>query len=57
MKAWGEDYNLMRARIIYEEDPPSYEELITEMIALRKRINKLEWTIEMPYLKEEPQEL
>jgi len=42
-KAWRDDYNTMFELMIYEEAPPSYEEIITGLRELKERINTLPW--------------
>lgn len=54
LKAWSEDYSKMRELMFYEENPPTFEEVITQMEAVRKRINELTWQIEMSYLTPNP---
>jgi hypothetical protein len=43
---WKNDYAIMMEEMIYEENKPSFEELITVLNNLNKRINPLDWEIE-----------
>jgi predicted nucleotidyltransferase component of viral defense system len=43
---WKKDYASMMEEMIYEENKPSFEELIAVLNNLNKRINALDWKIE-----------
>lgn len=43
IKAWETDYNKMIVEMIYEENPPSFEEIINDLTQLKNRINELPW--------------
>lgn len=47
--AYRADYARMREEMIYEENPPSYEELIHGLTDLRDRLNALPWKFETQY--------
>lgn len=49
MKDWENDYHEMLESMIYEENPPSFDQLIDEMTILNKKINTLNWTFEKEY--------
>lgn len=40
---WEKDYNTMVEQMIYEENPPSFKEIISDLTALKKKINALDW--------------
>jgi predicted nucleotidyltransferase component of viral defense system len=46
---WKEDYNTMLEQMIYEQDPPSYSEMIEELNNLKIRINALEWKFDKEF--------
>lgn len=48
-EAYKADYARMREEMIYEENPPSYEELIRGLTNLRERLNALTWRFETVY--------
>lgn len=41
--AWKSDYETMLEQMIYEENPPSFDELIVSLTELKNRINSLGW--------------
>ncbi|MGI8597773.1 MAG: nucleotidyl transferase AbiEii/AbiGii toxin family protein [Chitinophagaceae bacterium] len=43
MDAWQADYKKMLEEMIYEENPPSFNEIISELTNLKERINALPW--------------
>jgi hypothetical protein len=43
INAWRADYNRMMEQIIFEENPPSFDQIMKELIDLRQRINSLPW--------------
>jgi len=40
---WKADYNTMVEQMIYEKDPPSYEQLLSTLSKLKRKINALPW--------------
>lgn len=46
---WRADYNTMRDQMIYEKDPPSYDEIINELKELRDRLHALPWKFDAKY--------
>lgn len=44
--SWRSDYLTMKQQMIYEANPPSFDELITDLTKLRNRINSLPWIFE-----------
>jgi hypothetical protein len=40
---WEKDYNIMRDTMIYEQNPPTFSELLESVIELKERINNLPW--------------
>ena len=43
MDDWKTDYEKMVEEMIYEEKPPTFDELINGLTALKNKINALEW--------------
>ncbi len=39
--AWKADYTTMKREMIYERNPPSFEQIITDLIELKRKINAL----------------
>lgn len=46
LAAWKSDYNTMREEMIYEENAPSFEQLVSELRELQQRVNALPWTFD-----------
>lgn len=46
IEAWKTDYKTMQEQMIYG-DSPSFEVLITELLALKSKINAVDWQIEI----------
>lgn len=53
MNAWKADYNVMIEQMIYEENPPAFDEIISDLKNLTQKINSLEWkfSLELPQPK------
>jgi predicted nucleotidyltransferase component of viral defense system len=49
MDAWRKDYNSMIEQMIYEESPPSFEEVIEEITRLKEKMNSLPWRLEQEF--------
>lgn len=49
LDAWRADYNTMLEQMIYEENPPSFDVVISELTRLKDKINALPWKIEMQF--------
>lgn len=49
MDAWKADYKTMTEQMIYEQYPPTFDEIINELIILKKRINNIEWHFEVKF--------
>lgn len=49
IEAWKEDYKIMLEQMIYEENKPSFEDIITEITALKEKINALNWKLETEF--------
>jgi len=45
--AWRADYNTMVEQMIYEKEPPTYDQAIGLLTELKARINVLNWSFEM----------
>ncbi len=51
IEAWRDDYNIMVERMIYEENPPSFDEIISDLTTLKESINQLPWQFPMHFPK------
>jgi predicted nucleotidyltransferase component of viral defense system len=49
IEAWRADYNTMIQQMIYETNPPSFDQMIAEITELRSRINALTWRFETEF--------
>lgn len=49
LDAWKDDYKTMVEQMIYEENPPSFDEIISELIKLKNTINALPWRFDKKY--------
>jgi len=47
--AWRTDYSVMVEQMIYEERPPSFDEIISELTKLTNNINVLTWRFEKKF--------
>ena len=47
--AWRADYNTMIQQMIYEINPPSFDQVIAELTELRNRFNALSWKFDHVY--------
>ncbi|MEN9303384.1 MAG: hypothetical protein RL264_1813 [Bacteroidota bacterium] len=45
IEEWEKDYTTMIQQMIYEENPPSFKEIIADLTALKTKINELDWEI------------
>jgi len=50
IKTWETDYNKMIVEMIYEENPPPFEEIINDLTQLKNRINELPWRFNKEFL-------
>lgn len=51
MEAWKADYTIMTQQMIYETNPPTFNELISTLTRLNEKINAMEWKFEMEFPK------
>jgi hypothetical protein len=49
--AWEADYAKMKEDMIYEENKPSFEDLINNLEELRKQFQAVEWAFELEFSK------
>lgn len=49
LDAWRADYNTMIQQMIYETNPPSFDQMIAELTELRNRFNALTWRLNNVY--------
>lgn len=49
MGAWKDDYKTMLEEMIYEENPPSFDELLSGLTALKDKINALDWSFDIEF--------
>jgi len=47
--AWRADYNTMLELMIYDRNPPSFDQTIAELTELKSRINKITWRFEADF--------
>jgi len=47
MEAWKVDYSTMVEQMIYETNPPTFNELISELTKLKEKINAIEWKFDI----------
>jgi hypothetical protein len=46
---WEADYSKMKEDMIYEENKPSFEEIIKKLTELKEKINALDWKLETKF--------
>lgn len=46
---WKADYDIMLLEMIYEENPPSFDEIISNLTTLKESINQLPWQFPMHF--------
>lgn len=49
VKAWEDDYNKMRSQMIYEQDPPSFQDLITNIEHLKEKLVAVSWEFTLEF--------
>ena len=49
LEAWNVDYNTMVEQMIYEQNPPKFNELISNLTNLKNKINSIEWKFETQF--------
>lgn len=49
MGEWKSDYETMLEQMIYEENPPSFDDMIKELTLLKERINNLKWKFDLEF--------
>jgi len=49
MEVWKADYATMVEQMIYETNPPAFNELISELTRLKEKINSMEWKFEIEF--------
>lgn len=49
IEAWRVDYNIMIEQMIYEVDPPSFDQIILELTELKDKFNSLKWKFSKEY--------
>jgi len=49
MHLWKTDYEKMLLEMIYEENPVSFDDIISDLTALKSRINQLPWQFPMQF--------
>jgi hypothetical protein len=47
--AWKADYQKMREQMIYEQNPPTFDELLESIEKLKARLSKLEWEFSLEF--------
>lgn len=51
MEEWKADYTKMKEDMIYEENKPSFEELLDNLNALRNQLQALDWSFKLDFPK------
>lgn len=49
LEAWKADYKTMLELMIYEENPPSFDEILNGLTKLKDKINSLNWKFELQF--------
>ncbi len=49
INAWKDDFNTMKEQMIYEQNPPSFEEIIEETSIIKNTINGLSWQLDFGF--------
>ena len=49
IEAWKADYQKMREQMIFEEKPPTFDELLESIKKLKVRISKLDWVFSLEF--------
>ena len=49
IEEWKSDYTKMKEDMIYEEDKPSFEEIIQKLTELKTQINAIEWKMDTQF--------
>lgn len=49
IEAWKADYQKMREQMIYEEKPPTFDELLSSIEKLKARLSKLDWAFSLEF--------
>lgn len=49
LDAWDNDYTIMKDEMIYEENKPSFADLIDNLNDLRNQLQKLDWNFELKF--------
>lgn len=49
IEAWRKDYNTMLEQMIYEANPPSFNEIMSDLLLLKETINNLAWKLDKVY--------
>lgn len=47
--SWRKDYNRMREQMIYEANPPTFDMLLEQLLALNNRINAVGWSYSLSF--------
>jgi predicted nucleotidyltransferase component of viral defense system len=50
LNAWKVDYNTMFEQMIYEQKPPSFEQILDEITLIKNKINALPWELKFDFL-------
>lgn len=49
IEEWKADYAKMMEDMIYEDNKPSFEDLINNLVELRKNLQAVEWAFELEF--------
>lgn len=50
-EGWEKDYKKMREEMIYQENAPTFDEILERLYILKKQINTQEWKLDKQYPK------
>jgi predicted nucleotidyltransferase component of viral defense system len=49
IKAWEADYNKMKSEMIYEQNPPSFQDLVENIEQLKKKLSSVSWKFSLEF--------
>lgn len=52
LEAWKADYTTMIEQMIYETNPPAFNELMSGLKILNERINALDWKMDIEFTEQ-----
>lgn len=49
MKAWGDDYKKMQSEMIYEQNPPTFQDLVFNIEQLKEKLASVSWEFTLDF--------